>query len=150
MNGDTMTIENRRREELLAARREAENGEETAGENAPAAAGRHSKASRAPHWLLAFIAVGFVWLIGLVLDLIIPFITFIVNFLTVLALWMWAKSSGLNPPTFAAAAKIAGGGGGQAAGKIAASLPGSDLLYILSSGAISPIIYLAALWWNNR
>ena len=145
-----MTIENRRRAELLAARREAENGEETAIENAPAAAGLHSETSQTPNWLLALIAVGFVWLIGLLLDFIIPLITFIVNFLTVLALWMWAKSRNLNPPTFASAAKIAGGGSGKAAEKIAALIPGSDLLYILSSGTISPIIYLAALWWNNR
>lgn len=97
-------------------------------------------------WALLFAAAGLVWLLGLLLDLLIPLVTFIVNYLVVLGLWMWAKAKGLKPPTFASAA---GGVVGREGATAVAAVPGSDVLYILLGG-ITPLIYLSALWWSNR
>ncbi|KKW29032.1 MAG: hypothetical protein UY71_C0005G0001, partial [Parcubacteria group bacterium GW2011_GWB1_52_7] len=50
-----------------------------------------------------------------------------------------------------AALKAAGPGGQAAAGavSIADRAPGSDILYV-ALGGITPVIYLSALWYNNR
>lgn len=114
-------------------------------------------------WAFIGFACFGVWVIGLLLDLIIPFETFIANYLTVLALWMWAKGKGLNPPTFfssinkgAAVTQVATGpaaGAGKGAVKVGEALekavPGSDIVYILVSG-VTPLIYFFGLVMGNR
>ena len=111
-------------------------------------------------WLIMFIAVGIVSLIAWAASFLIPVIaTAVINYLVVFAVWLWAKSRGLKPPTFApatkgvtgAALKAAGPGGQAAAGavSIADRAPGSDILYV-ALGGITPVIYLSALWYNNR
>ena len=109
-------------------------------------------------WFLMFSAAGFFWLIGLGMDLLIPFVTIVMNYCVVFALWFWAKTKGLKPPTFFSSAgklsKLAAVAGpeAKAASSAAGALgqaPGSDIIYI-GLGGITPIIYLSALWWNNR
>lgn len=115
----------------------------------PADAGNIASAQ----WLLMFMAATLVWLLGLLIDLVIPFITFLMNYLVVGGIWFWAKTRGLKPPTFSSVAKKASAVATKAAGAKGAesaldAVPGSDLAYI-ALGGITPIIYLAALWWNN-
>lgn len=113
-------------------------------------------------WILMFSAAGVFWLVGLALDLVIPFITVVMNYGVVFGIWMWAKNHNLKPPTFSSAARagseianIAAASTGEKVGagrSVAGTLdnaPGSDLLYI-ALGGITPVVYLAALWWNNH
>ncbi|MBI4132157.1 MAG: hypothetical protein HY474_00825 [Candidatus Sungbacteria bacterium] len=95
-------------------------------------------------WFMVLAGTAMASLFALVLGFIPP-LAAAVNFLVVLSLWMWAKHHGLRPPTFASAARKVGGKLGAAAEQI----PGSDFIYI-ALGGITPLIYLAALWWNNR
>lgn len=112
-------------------------------------------------WLVMFLAVSLLWLLGLLLSFIIPLFVWVINFLTVLALWLWAKSQKLKPPAFrkvdlrelaktAAPKESSNEGLPAGAASVASELLASDLVYVLSGGGISPLIYLTALWWNNR
>lgn len=95
-------------------------------------------------WVTLFLAAGALWLLGLALNFLIPAVTFIMNYCTVLGLWMWAEMNRLKPPSFGSAIQ-------KVSGKSAAvnEVPGSTLLYALLGG-ITPLVYLTALWWNNR
>lgn len=132
--------------------RQAQNGarRENAGQQTGGGANAQSAPDRAKvstaQWLLMFSAAGLAWLGGLLLDLMIPAVTLLVNYLAVLGIWMWAKMRGLQPPTFASAMRGAAVPGAASA---QAALPRSDMAYVLLGG-ITPILYLAALWWNNR
>ncbi len=167
MDNDTMTIENQRREELLATRRQAEI-ERGSQEEVFTSEGPRGYAHRSePSWLLAFIAAGMAWLAGLVIFVFPPLtmVFFIINFLTGAGIFMWAKSHNLKPPSFNFFGKRAFTGSFSAiatrSAKTAENLPmetvkgvelipGSAFLYILLSGTTSPVLYLAALWWSNR
>lgn len=152
-----MPTEENRQLALAAARQASEtanDNEGVAGPTEPENAANHP-------WLIMFLAVSLLWLLGVLLSFIILPFVWVMNFLAVLALWLWAKSKKLKPPTFrkvnlkdlvkTATSKDGKNEGSPAEAASAVSEPpASDLVYILSGGGISPLIYLTALWWNNR
>ncbi len=155
--------ENQQAYELAEARRNRppENQAETNDADSPgvSSSGNSGKVVSS-QWMIMFTATGIFWLIALATSFLIPVIaTAVINYLVVFSLWLWAKSKGLKPPTFATAAKGAAGAALKAAGpegqaaagvvSVADQAPGSDILYI-ALGGISPIFYLTALWYNNR
>lgn len=151
MADETQTIEEERRMNYLRAVNGRQLEEENGSGSVVVSADAEGVAGG--QWLLMFMAATLVWLLGLLIDLVIPFITFLMNYLVVGGIWFWAKTRGLKPPTFSSVAKKAGAVATKVVGAKDAesaldAVPGSDLAYI-ALGGITPIIYLAALWWNN-
>lgn len=156
MANATMTSEDNYHSALAAARRR--------GGGAEGSQKRGADEDRPP-WLIAFLGVGLYSLFMIPVVFIVPPLVPVLNYCVVLALWLWAKMRGLKPPTFSSslntgagkvAARLAGpevqaaAGAAQAAESIPGASVGASLFFVVFSSGITPFIYLASLWWNNR
>lgn len=135
---------------LRASRREAvDNQEASPPQSEEAGAGGNVSTAT---WMLLFLAVGLLWCVSLLSNLILPVVVMtILNYMVVLSLWLWAEIKGLKPPSFGSSLKkaVQAAAGANPSGGVADKIPGSSLLYILTGGA-SPMAYLIGLWFANK
>ncbi len=151
MNDDTMKLDAARQANLAEARQQSGTGEEESKDEGTEA-GKPSKET--PPWVVTFLAIGIYSLVTIPLALFLAPVVLVFNYLVVAGLWLWAKMRKLKPPTFGSSLKgpvgQAATGGAGAAAQATDAVPGADIAFLVFSSGITPLIYLSALWWNNR